>query len=403
MKTIGIVAEYNPFHLGHAWHIRESRRKAAAEGEETAVIAVMSGDYVQRGEAAVFSKFARAEAACRSGADLVVELPLPWALSSAESFAEGAVSLLAALGAERISFGSETAELPLLEELAELILDPAFTEETCLLLKADPAQSFAVARQACAEARLGRALPELQQPNNILALEYLKAIRKNGLSLEPIAVRRRGAGHDETGENDIPSAAELRKRIRNGETVGYWLPTEAEAVFQRETEAGRTAFDSNRQELLLRARLRFLREEDFLLLPDAGEGLGTRLYRAVREQSSYSAILAAAVTKRYPLARIRRLCMSAALGLREGDREGIPSYARVLALNAKGRALLRRADRNPDIPLLTKPAHVHELETGAQKLFLLGAQAHDFYTLFYPVEEQQTCGEDWKTGPAICI
>jgi len=112
MKTIGIVAEYNPFHLGHALQIRESRSRAQSEGEETAVIAVMSGDFVQRGEAAVFSKYVRAEAACRSGADLVVELPLPWALASAEGFARGAAAMLAELGAEVLSFGCETEECP---------------------------------------------------------------------------------------------------------------------------------------------------------------------------------------------------------------------------------------------------------------------------------------------------
>ena len=116
MKTIGIVAEYNPFHLGHAWHVQESRRLASSDmsgaaqdatDTDTAVVAVMSGDVVQRGEAAVFSKYARSEAACRSGVDLVAELPLPWALASAEGFARGAVSLLASLGAAYLSFGSE--------------------------------------------------------------------------------------------------------------------------------------------------------------------------------------------------------------------------------------------------------------------------------------------------------
>ena len=277
MKTIGIVAEYNPFHRGHAWHLEESRRLALAAGgdaapagctpeEDTAVIAVMSGDFVQRGEAAVFSKYARAEAACRCGADLVVELPLPWSLSSAEGFARGAVTMLAALGAELISFGSETAgQLPALETLAALLADQAFTEEVRERLKRDPAQSFASARQSAAEARLGRPLPALRQPNNILALEYLKAIREKQLPLTPLAVARRGSGHDEAGESAYPSASELRGRLRDGRELAAGLPPEAEAVFRRERVAGRLAADPERQSLLMLSRLRGLRRRTFLL------------------------------------------------------------------------------------------------------------------------------------------
>ena len=432
MKTIGIVAEYNPFHLGHALQIRESRSRAQSEGEETAVIAVMSGDFVQRGEAAVFSKYARAEAACRSGADLVVELPLPWALASAEGFARGAAAMLAELGAEVLSFGCETEERPAgcvaperektdpdaetaaaqarlreLEQTADLFTSPEFTEAVLQRLKTEPEQSFAAARQACAETKLGKALPFLQQPNSILALEYLKAIRELRLPLKPMAIPRRGAGHDERGENPIPSASELRDRLRGGRGTEGFVPSEAEEIFRREEREGRAVLDAGEQGRLLMARLRWLKEEDFRNLPDAGDGLGNRLYAAVQGAVCFDDILRAAATRRYPLSRIRRLCLCAALGIPAGAAAGKPPFARILALNERGRSILRdaqerRAHSECGIPLLSKPAHVRELDGSAQAIFEMGAQAHDFYTLLYPEEGQRLCGEDWRRGPVIC-
>ena len=432
MKTIGIVAEYNPFHLGHALQIRESRSRAQSEGEETAVIAVMSGDFVQRGEAAVFSKYARAEAACRSGADLVVELPLPWALASAEGFARGAAAMLAELGAEVLSFGCETEERPSgssaperektdpdaetaaaqvrlreLEQTADLFTSPGFTEAVLQRLKTEPEQNFAAARQACAEIKLGKALPFLQQPNSILALEYLKAIRELRLPLVPMVIPRRGAGHDERGENPIPSASELRDRLRGGRGTEGFVPLEAKEIFRREEREGRAVLDAGEQGRLLMARLRWLKEEDFRNLPDAGDGLGNRLYAAVQGAVCFDDILRAAATRRYPLSRIRRLCLCAALGIPAGAAAGKPPFARILALNERGRSILRdaqerRAHSECGIHLLSKPAHVRELDVRAQAIFEMGAQAHDFYTLLYPEEGQRLCGEDWRRGPVIC-
>ena len=432
MKTIGIVAEYNPFHLGHALQIHETRRIMENAGEEAAVIAVMSGDFVQRGEAAVFSKYARAEAACRSGADLVVELPPPWVLSSAEGFARGAAAMLADLGAEVLSFGCEPGEgsggngnskpgdaeaeretlavqarLRELEEAADLIVDREFTDEVLKRLKAEPDQSFAAARQACAEEKLGKPMPFLRQPNNILALEYLKAIRELGLSLKPLAIPRRGAGHDERGEHPLPSASELRDRLCSGRGIEGCVPAAAAEVFHREQEQGRCVADPAEQGRLLLSRLRWLGEEEFRNLPDAGDGLGNRLYGAVRTETSYEEVLRAASTRRYPLARIRRLCFCAALGIPAGAAAGRPPYARILALNERGRRILRDVEEKRErsgngIPILNKPAHVRELDGRARAIFEMGAQAHDFYTLLYPEESGRLCGEDWRRGPAVC-
>ena len=257
MKTVGIAAEYNPFHRGHACQLSACRRML---GEDAVFAAVMSGDFVQRGEAAMFSKFARAEAACRAGADLVVELPLPWSLASAEGFAAGAVSLMQALRADAVSFGAETGNPEELEELAELFCRPGFHEQVCERMKQHPNRSFPAARQALAEELLGRKLPALQQPNCILAVEYLKAIRQIGRPLRPLAVRREGSRHDDPDASDMPSAAFLRGEIRSGRWPCAALPPEAEQVLSAEWEEGRAADDPDRQALCLLSRLRGLCE-----------------------------------------------------------------------------------------------------------------------------------------------
>lgn len=399
MAVIGIVCEYNPFHRGHQLHMEKAR---AALGEESAVICVMSGDFVQRGEAAVYAKSARAEAACRAGADLVAELPLPWSLSSAEGFARGGVSLLGALGATHLAFGSETGELRPLEDLAQTLLDPGLTAAAKELLARDASLSFAAAREQAAQARLGDTAQLLRQPNNILAVEYLKAIYDLRLEMEPLPILREGAGHDQEQTGAGPRAAsELRKRLRAGKSLEGEIPPEAAAVFSRERQRGREIADPAALEHAVLSRLRMLDEEVFLELPAAGDGLGRRLFRAVGEECSLDAVLAAAKSKRYPLARLRRMCLCAALGVREGMSRALPPYARILAVNARGRELLHGLREQSEVPILTKPAAVRNLGRECEELFTLGARAHDLYVLGYPAKEERRPGGDWRTGPVI--
>ena len=236
MEIAGIVCEYNPFHNGHAFHIRKSRELL---GEDGAVLCVMSGDFVQRGEAACYSKFARAEAACRSGADLVVELPLPWSLSSAEGFARGAVGLLGALGATKLCFGSESGELAPLDALAQSLLQPGLINEIKVRLSGDGNLSFAAARELAVRARLGAAADLLRQPNDILAVEYLKAVYELRLDLEPVPILRQDCAHDQSGGPGLRSASEIRKRIAAGKALDQDMPLSALSVLMKERELGR--------------------------------------------------------------------------------------------------------------------------------------------------------------------
>lgn len=398
MRVVGIVTEFNPFHNGHALLLERARE---AMGEDTAVVCCMSGDFVQRGEAAVWSKFARAEAAARCGADLVFELPLPWALSSAEGFARGGVGLLAALGVvDCLCFGSECGETEPLERAAEALLSPALAAE--LRRELESGIPFAAARQRALAAVTDEETARLvETPNNILAVEYIRAIYELGLDLGFMTVRREGAEHDGQGEGSIRSASELRSRIAAGKSCSGFMPDAAIAVFEREAERGRGPVLMEALEPMLLARLRMLPDEEFSRLPDASEGLGNRLRAAVRDEPTLDGVLAAAKSKRYALSRIRRMTMCACLGVREGMAEGVPPYARLLAASERGRELLRRAQDKSRIPIITKAAAARQLPRDTLSVFELGSGARDLYVLGYRAAAERRGGTDWRTGPAL--
>ena len=415
MAIIGIIAEYNPFHTGHEYHIARSRELL---GADSTVICVMSGDFVQRGEAALYSKFARAEAACRCGADLVIELPLPWALSSAEGFARGAVGLLGALGATHLSFGSECGDTETLKAVAaalesesfaaylrqglqEGVSFPAVNAEISRELNESANNSYASARQTVLARRLGDEAKLIEQPNNILAVEYLKAIYEQRLDITPMTVQRIGSGHDMTGDIGPKSASELRRMILSGEKVDNYIPKNALDVYSREESLGRQAMSRDFHETAILSRLRIFGENYYNSLPDSGGGLGSRLYKAAHEEATLDGVLAAVKTKRYTLSRIRRMCLCAALGVKKGAADGTPPYARVLAANSRGCEYLRVLSKDPTIPVITKPAAARTLSAEREQVFELGAAANELYVLAYRAEQERRGGQDWRTSPKI--
>ena len=389
---VGIVCEYNPFHKGHLYQLQAARR---ALGEDAAAVCVMSGDFVQRGEAALFDKFTRAEAACRAGADLVLELPLPWCLSSAEGFAFGAVSILKGMGCEALSFGSESADLAALEALADFALSPDALAAVYARMDRDETLSFARARQLEAAARLGERAALLLNPNDILAVEYLKALRRLDADMEPLPVRRAGTGHDSREGEGFASAMLLREKFERGEDPAEFIPEPAMGVFRRETEAGRTR-DKSALEIALLSRLYQMKSADFDRLPDAGGGAGRRLYKALEAASSLEAAVAAASGKRFTAARMRRMLLCAALGLCADDTKGQPPYIRPLAANERGRACLAAARGRTEIPLVNRAAELKRLDAEARRLFALGAEAHALYRLQFVTNVDRKADADWK-------
>jgi len=395
MNVIGIVGEYNPFHLGHLDHFEKSRKIL---GEDAPIVCVMSGDFVQRGGLAIFNKFSRAEAAAASGADLVFELPLPWCVMSAEGFARGAVQLLGSLGVvTHLSFGSEVGSLAPLTAIALSALEP----ETIERVKAEMESGlpFAAARQKVIAEKLGEEAKLLETPNNILAVEYIKSIIHQQLNITPVTTVREGAPHDKANTGKTRSAMELRAMLEAGEDVRSYVPAPTRELLQEEMERGRGPVTMADMERALMSRLRLLSEEDFNALPDASEGLGNRFYKAVRSEGSVDEILSAVKTKRYPMSRLRRMTLCAALGIRAEVGLDAPPYARVLATTPKGRELLKTISKTAEIPIVVKPAYVKELDENCRRIFTLTADARDFYVLGYDAMEERRGGTDWRATP----
>lgn len=397
MKIAGIVAEYNPFHMGHKYHIEKTRELLG----ECSVVCVMSGDFVQRGEPALFSKYARAEAACKCGADLVVELPLPWALASAEGFARGAVGLLSDIGAEYISFGSETGDTEAIGCAADVLGSEGYIETVKKILNKEPEMSFAAAREKAMRSIAGSGCAEIIiGANDSLAAEYLKAIRMLDLNIRPLAVKREGNGHDGFGKEGFLSASEIRKRFFGGEDILRFIPDGAAEVFSREINAGRV-INKELFETAALARMRAFDEEYFLSLPDSKDGLGNRFFRESRTCAALDGLYDAVKTKKYAMSRIRRVSMCALLGIEAGMSGGRPPYARVLAANENGCMVLRKVSDEKKLPLITKPAEINKYDNKLQELFAASVYAHDVFALCYAEKGERTGGKEWRISPKI--
>lgn len=396
MNTAGIICEYNPFHNGHKLHMEETRAQIGPGG---GILCVMSGNYVQRGDVAVFSKHARAKAAVRSGADLVVELPTPWAISSAEGFARGAVAVLAGTGVcTHLSFGCECGSAEPLAALADTLLSEPWRES----LKKELSQgiSFAKARQNAAAELVGEAAALLEKPNNSLAVEYLKAARTQGAPLIPLPVLRKGAEHDgEKPTGGIASASYLRERMRSGGETAAYIPAAAAEVFAQEMAAGRGPVRFQTVEAAVLARLRTMTDEDYRNLPFDAEGLSDRLMRFARSGGSVEEILEKTKTKRYALSRLRRMVLAAYLGITAADVSGTPPYIRVLALNDRGRELLREMGRRATLPVIVKPAEAKALPESARHVFELEAAATSLYVLAFSGAENRAGDREWTESP----
>lgn len=398
MNIAGITAEYNPFHTGHAYQISALK---AQLGPDTSVVAVMSGSWVQQGRPAVTDKWTRARMALNGGADLILELPTVWAAASAESFARGAVELLCRCGViDTLCFGSETGELAPLLAAAECLDSPDYPEQLRKALEGGA--SFAAARQAAVEALIGPAGAALASPNNNLGVEYLRALRSLHSNIKPVTIRREGAAHnslDRTGEG-FRSATQLRQHLARGEweAVRPYVPAGNLDILQSAPLA-----DPRLGERAVLACLRKMTAEDWARLPDAGagEGLPQRLERAGRQCRSLDDFFTQAKTRRYAMARLRRMALWAFLGLTAADVPAEPPYLRVLGFNARGREVLKQMKTTAQLPILTKPAHARELDGPGRRLFELEAQCTDLYGLFLP--QLPPPGQEWTRGPIINI
>ena len=334
MKTIGIICEYNPLHLGHKKQIDRIR---AEFGEDAAIVCAMSGNFVQRGAPAILDKSLRAKAAVLCGADLVLELPVTSALSSAEGFAAGAVRILSQM-CDVLCFGAETADGKALLGTARLLLSDEFPP--LLREELDKGNSFPAARQAALEA-LGSAGDILSQPNNILAVEYCKAILSQNSPMEPFPIHREGSYHAEDIDPENPSATAVRNRMLHAKDFQSCIPQAARSVFN-----GAPLHSIAAGERAILAKLRTMADAEFEALPYGSEGLWRKFMHACRTESTLEAILTATKSKRYTRTRLDRMVMCGFLGITKELLDSPAPYTRVLAFNDKGRAVLKGVKRS---------------------------------------------------------
>lgn len=335
MHVSGIICEYNPLHLGHQKQLSQLH----CEYPDGAVVCLMSGNFVQRGMPAIFDKTLRAKAAVQCGADLVLELPVTACLSSAEGFAQTGVSILSKF-CNTLSFGAEHCDKDSLLRTAKTLLHPDFP----LALRGylDEGLSFPAARQKALEI-MGADSALVCCPNDILAVEYCKAILSQGVSLRPEPILRQGNYHDTTADLENPSATAVRQRIEDGESWEQFVPPPARDCFK-----GASTHTLQAGERAVLAVLRTMDEAAFEALPHGSEGLWRKLMHSAREQATLDEIFAAVKSKRYTRTRLNRMVLCAYLGITKEMMQTPAPYIRVLAFTDKGRQVLKKARQTGD-------------------------------------------------------
>ena len=400
MKTVAIISEYNPFHNGHLYQIEKIREEF---GQDTAIIAIMSSNFTQRGEIAIMDKWARAESAVRCGVNLVLELPFPYSMSSAEFFARAGVHIAEKTGVvDILAFGSESGDISALEDTAEKILSPALNKEI-RRLSADKSTNnlgYAEIRDIAFKNVFGHEAP-LNSANNILAVEYIKALRTENSSITPFTIKRTGAAYnDDTLSNgSIQSATAIRSLIlQNCDSAAKFMPIcVAESIF-REQSVGAFPLD---QESLFPAvatsfTLNFTNDADNI--HDIAGGLYNRLKNKSIEATSIQSLVELATTKKYTTARIKRGIWYSLLGVTSSDVKTLPEYTQVLGMNKVGQILLKEIKKTAAISVLTRPSDLPAVPLAAKQKELAD-KADSISQLAKPIPMSQ--GSIYKRSPFV--
>ncbi|MBQ3378726.1 MAG: nucleotidyltransferase family protein [Clostridia bacterium] len=396
MKIAAIIAEYNPFHNGHAYHIAETKKLTGAE----AVVAVMSGSFVQRGEPAVADKYLRAHAAVLGGCDLVIELPAVFALGSAQRFACGAVSLIGGMGCvSALSFGSECGDIEKLRELNRAIRSEEFAARQQEIFS--EGTSYPAARAAAAREFVSVELADmLSQPNNILALEYINEAERLFPSLSLITVPRTGASHDSMETfGAFSSASALRES--KGADMTRFVPERCLALYRDAIDRGVFYVSTSDFDELVLSHLIRLSPYELSRLPDVSEGLENRIYDAARQSQSLSELYERVKSKRFTHSRLRRVIMCAYLGIKKSDTDAPPAYIRVLAQNKTGSRVLREMKQTAALPIITKAAHISRYGEAAQAQFDIEERATRLYAYAIKDREYRRALNDYKRSAQV--
>lgn len=358
MKIGAIIAEFNPFHTGHGYLIKEIRKECDA------VISIMSGNFVQRGECAIFDKAERVKMVLSNGVDLVLELPAVYALSSAEGFAFGAVSTLIGTGTvDELWFGSECGDTDALESIARILNNetPEFKNSLDKFLRKGmsyPSARINALKEISADADI------LNTPNNILAVEYIRSIEKHSSGILPRTVKRIGGGYnDDTTDNEIISASAVRKLIKEGKSRDSFSPvSDSRPMFMSD-------FD-----MLISARVKTVSTDELLQIPDCNSELASRIM-AASKFNTFEDIVGSVSCKSYTQSRIRRILCNLLIGNRFSSLPS-PDYIRILGFNKTGSEILGKMKSTASLPVIARGALLKD-----NPIFNLECRATDIYNL----------------------
>ena len=359
LKVLGITAEYNPFHNGHRYHIEESKKKTGCD----ICAVVMSGNFVQRGAPAICDKHIRASWAVQNGADVVFELPVVYALSTAEKFAFGAISLLNALDCTYVSFGAENS----LDEIKNVYQTYKNTD-----MSFSSNMPFHIART-----EIDNSFGILKKPNNILAFEYLKAIDKIQSHIVPFALGRSDKGYNSTEIEKYSSASAIRNALLNNDNFSCSVPFDVEKFLKENTSAYEELFTK------LICYEVITNQDNLDCISEVREGIENRIISVVKENSysNYEELVKAIKSKRYTYTAISRMLFQILLKITKNDTDVSPKYLRVLAFNSKGQELLKQLKKTCSLPIITKPSDYKKLDEDAISMIEKDFLATDIYNL----------------------
>lgn len=398
MKTVAIISEYNPFHLGHEYQIRKIREEF---GSDTRIIAVMSGNYTQRGDVAIMDKSIRAEMAVRCGVNLVLELPFPFSLSSAEFFAKSGVAIADSLGVvDLLSFGSESGDTEALTDAAKVFSSKEYCDALHSLISSEENLGYPMLCELAYKKVTGNSdIKNLFTPNNILAIEYIKALTLYNSKIKPHTIWRFGSDYnsDSICENGFQSATAIRKLMHQDlNSALHYIPKSAHITLLDNKDTYPCNSEKLSSAIISYFRLNSPSEE---VIHDTAGGLYNRLQNASFEASTISNLIEIADTKKFTTARIRRAIWYSFFGVTSSKILEKPAYTQVLAMDSIGKDILKETKKVASICVLTKPSADSKLSDEAKRQKQLSDKADSVFHLTKPcfVSGAQTL----KTTPFI--
>lgn len=388
MSVIGIVCEFNPFHNGHKYLIDTVKK----DGD--VIVCVMSGNFVQRGEPAIFPKETRVKAALQSGVDIVLELPFVYATASAEFFAFNAVKILSDFCCDKIAFGTENTNVGSLNKAVDILMQESFDKQ--VMKYYDEGVSFPVARQMAFNKF--NVDCDISTPNNILAVEYIKAIRKLNTKIEPITVNRKGAGYNDLNAvENFASATHIRQMIFNNEDFKTYVPANLFELYKNTIKNGKYV-STEKFDLAAFSILRSKLNNDMTDIANMGEGLDNRIKSAVKNNTELSKLYYEIKTKRYTHTRVKRAVLSTILDIKNTDIEISAPYCRVMGFNTKVSKQMGELAKNSKLPFVAVYSDIVNLSSqNANKIFELENKSTDFYNLI--LHNSASCSTEMKFAP----